>query len=147
MSIFIQIENFLQVYCHSSSPLLLALSGGPDSLCLFYALLKYRNESNTPFHVAHVNHNWREKSVLEAQTLEQLASKHQVPFHLKILDPSLLRGNLEAACREERYQFFASLCQFNQFQGVLTGHHQGDQAETIFKRILEGARLVSLDRS
>jgi tRNA(Ile)-lysidine synthase len=139
MSLFFLIERFLRTHCPSSSPLLLALSGGPDSLCLFYSLLIYRHRFGNPFHIAHVNHSWRQESQAEAQALQQLAFEHQVPFHLKTLNPTLIEGNLEAACREERYAFFASICKQIEFQGVITGHHQDDQAETIFKRILEGA--------
>ncbi len=139
MTIFKRVEAFLLTLCPTSSPFLLALSGGPDSLCLFYALLAFRERHGTPFHVAHVNHRWRPESDLEAQILQQLALQHQVSFHLKILDPTYLKGNLEEACRHERYAFFALLCQQFSFQAVLTGHHQDDQAETIFKRLLEGA--------
>ena len=139
MSVFSRVESFLRVFCTSDFPLLLALSGGADSLCLFYCLLTYRSRYGLPFHIAHVNHGWRQESQAEAQALQELAFRHQVPFHLKNLDPSLLEGNLEAACREERYAFFAAICKQIEFQGVLTGHHQDDQAETIFKRILEGS--------
>ena len=62
-----------------------------------------------------------------------------MPFHSKGWNPNLLEGNLEAACREERYLFFSSLNQQHSYQGVVTGHHQNDQAETVFKRILEGS--------
>lgn len=138
MILFNQIEDFLIRTCPSLSPLLLALSGGPDSLCLFYALLLIRERHGIPFHVAHVDHRWRQESQQEAEALHQLALQHQVPFHLKVLDPAILKGNLELACREERYDFFAQLCKDIPFQGVLTGHHQDDQAETVFKRLLEG---------
>jgi tRNA(Ile)-lysidine synthase len=139
MTIFARIEAFLLAFCPSSSPLLLALSGGPDSLCLFYALLTFRERYKTSFHVAHVDHGWRQESQAEAQALQQLVLQHQVPFHLKILNPANLKGNLEEDCRQERYAFFALLYQQFAFQAVLTGHHQDDQAETIFKRLLEGA--------
>lgn len=138
-AIFNQVEAFLLTFCPSPSPVLLALSGGADSLCLFYALLVFRERHGKPFHIAHVDHRWRQESQEEAEALRELALQHQVPFHVKILDPSLLKGNLEAACREERYAFFAELCREIYFQGVLIGHHQDDQAETIFKRMLEGS--------
>lgn len=146
-AVFDQVEAFLIHFCPSRSPLLLALSGGPDSLCLFYALLLFRKRHGIPFHIAHVDHGWRQESRQEAQALHQLALQHQVPFHLKVLNPTMFKGNLEAACREERYNFFAQLCQKLSFQGVLTGHHQDDQAETVFKRLLEGShwsRWVSI---
>lgn len=139
MSIFPRVETFLQNFCSSSAPLLLALSGGPDSLCLFHCLLIYRKQCGIPFHIAHVDHGWRQESQSEAQSLQQLALEYQIPFHLKTLNPALYKGNLEAACRQERYAFFAEVCQKHEIQAVLTGHHQDDQAETIFKRILEGA--------
>ncbi len=134
-----QVEEFLFEFCPSSSPLLLALSGGPDSLYLFYVLLFFRNKYKIFFHVAHVDHGWRLESREEAQFLQKLALQYHVPFHLKVLNPTLMVGNLEAACRGERYAFFAQLCDQFDFQGVLTGHHKDDQAETICKRVLEGA--------
>lgn len=143
MTLDATVASFLQQFCPSSQPLLLALSGGADSLCLFYCLLAYREQTGRLFHVAHVDHGWREESKREAQTLQELAFHHHVPFHLKTLDPSFLKGNLEAVCREERYAFFASLQPLHSFQGVLTGHHQNDQAETVFKRLAEGAHWSS----
>lgn len=139
MSLFVRIEKFLLQFCSSSAPLLLALSGGPDSLYLFYALLYFRNKHKISFHIAHVDHRWRKESQNEADALQQLAQHYQVPFHLKVLKPALLTGNLESACREERYGFFAELTNEFRFQALLTGHHQNDQAETVFKRLLEGA--------
>lgn len=138
-NIFHLIESFLNSYCKSSAPVLLALSGGADSLCLFHCLLLYRDRYGLAFHIAHVDHSWRKESKLEAEILQRLAKDHCVPFHLKILNPAMFNGNLEASCRNERYIFFKALCQEYDFQGVLTGHHQNDQAETIFKRILEGS--------
>jgi tRNA(Ile)-lysidine synthase len=139
MSVVSKVEAFLKTFCPSSSPLLLALSGGPDSLCLFYCLLAYRRRHGVPFHIAHVDHGWRPESQAEAQALQQLAHQYQIPFHLKKLDLTGLKGNLEAISREERYAFFAAISQQMKCQAVLTGHHQDDQAETVFKRILEGA--------
>jgi tRNA(Ile)-lysidine synthase len=136
---FARIEKFLLQFCPSSEALLLALSGGPDSLYLFYALLFFRSKHEIPFHIAHIDHQWRAESKEEAKALQELAKQYEVPFHLKTLTPSSLKGNLEAVCREERYAFFAELAAQIPYQAVLTGHHQDDQAETVFKRLLEGA--------
>lgn len=139
MKPFLQVEKFLLKYCSSRQPLLLALSGGADSLFLFYSLLFFREKYDHPFHIAHVDHRWREESQAEAEILRELALQHQVPFHLKVLDPSQMTKNLEAACRKERYAFFYELIQTFSLQGVLTGHHLDDQAETVFKRLFEGS--------
>lgn len=134
------IDSFLLKHYDSKRPLLLALSGGPDSLALFYMLL----ELGYPFAVAHVDHGWRPESGAEAAYLAKLAKDFKIPFHLKTLNPQLMRGNLEAACREERLQFFKSLCSEFNYQAVLTGHHADDRAETVLKRLFEGSRLTHL---
>jgi len=135
------LERFLSEHVSGQAPLLLALSGGPDSLCLFYALLKCQK----PFHVAHVDHSWRDESAEEARILEELALHHRIPFHKKCLNPHVFdRENLENACRMARYAFFRDLSETFGFYGVLTGHHADDQAETILKRVLEGSHWSHL---
>lgn len=136
--------NFLKNHHEKDRSLLLGLSGGPDSLALFYLLLSCRKKIGLNFSVAHVDHNWRSESSTEAVSLQNLAKHHQVPFHLKTLHPSLLKGNLEAICRLERLAFFQELCQQKKYQAVLLGHHADDHAETVLKRLLEGANLLAL---
>lgn len=140
MKLILLVKKFLLDHQLTNQPLLLGLSGGADSLCLFYTLL----ECGQPFQIAHVDHGWRPESKLEAFELEQLAARYQIPFHCKRLDPDLLQGNLEDACRRERYHFFAEICQQHQLKGVLLGHHGDDQAETVLKRVLEGAHWSHL---
>jgi len=55
-----------------------------------------------------------------------------------------VEGNLEAASRVERLKFFSQLCQENNYQAVILGHHADDQSETILKRVFEGASLTNL---
>lgn len=137
------VQHFLQQQS-LSKPLLLALSGGPDSLCLFYALLNCQKRLSFTFHVAHVDHGWRVESAQEAILLESLMKKHQIPFHKKVLNPHLLKGNLEDACRQARYCFFKELYQTYQYEAVILGHQADDQAETVLKRLLEGAHWTKL---
>lgn len=135
---------FLKQNACLQKPILLGLSGGPDSLSLFHLLLRYREQHSLPFGIAHINHNWREESGEEAAILQALAEKYNVPFHLRILDTRLLKGNLEAACREQRLAFFDSLIQEFGYQAVLLGHHADDQNETFLKRLFEGQPLETL---
>lgn len=139
------LEKFLlSHYINDANPLLLALSGGPDSLCLFYCLLAYRKKHGCAFHIAHVDHAWRPESRAEADELARLAKEYEVPFHLKRLDPADFHGNLEDYCRQARYQYFNELCLEFSFQAVLVGHHKDDLAETVLKRVLEGAHWSNL---
>lgn len=135
--------SFLSKYKTQSG--LLALSGGVDSMCLFWALLQYCSKHNFKLHIAHVDHGWREESQIEAEQLRDLVLSHNLPFHLRRLDPKAFKGNLEAACRELRYQFFREICQQENLEGVFVAHQQNDLTETILKRICEGASLAKLE--
>ncbi len=136
--------QFFQNHYDFKSPLLLGLSGGPDSLALFHLLLKYRKQHPFELGIAHVDHGWRQESSEEARLLQNIVEKEGLPFHLKTLLPEDLQGNLEAASRDARILFFADLCQKYHYQAVLLAHHADDQAETVLKRVLEGASLPYL---
>lgn len=124
------------------APVLLGLSGGPDSLCLFYLLLK----RGVPFAAAHVDHGWRKESGEEALQLQQLCADHGVKFFLKTLNPQEMEGNLEERCREERLHFFGEICQTG-YQAVVLGHHADDQVETVLKRLFEGGALSGMQEA
>jgi tRNA(Ile)-lysidine synthase len=125
-------------------PLILGLSGGPDSLALFFILLKLRRWQSFDLLLAHVDHQWRPESGQEAKDLQKLVEENQLPFHLKTLDMEKIQGNKEAACREERLKFFGELKNEFAAQALLLGHHADDQAETVLKRAFEGASLAHL---
>lgn len=138
-----KVFQFLDTHYNVSCSVLLGLSGGPDSLALFHVLIKYSKLKSFKFGVAHIDHGWRVESAQEAKELESLMNKFSIPFHLKRLTPSQLIGNLEAACREERIKYFNSLCEEYGYQAVLLGHHADDQAETVLKRLFEGASMTA----
>jgi tRNA(Ile)-lysidine synthase len=139
-----KLHFFIAAHWDPKYPLLLALSGGPDSRILLHLLLELQTEIPFQLGIAHVDHRWRANSQAEANELNTLAQNLGLPFHLKVLDPQTLTGNLEAACREKRLQFFQELCQKYHYQAVLLGHHADDQSETILKRIFEGSSLSKL---
>ncbi len=120
---------------HKGGELLLALSGGPDSLSLFYALLQL----NVKFSVAHVNHRLRVESDEEEAQLRQLVELAGIPLFVKRL--TLEGPNLEEKARDERYAFFESLFLERNFEAVVLGHHADDQGETLLKRLFEGSSL------
>jgi len=139
-----RVTAFLRKECSVHAPLLLGLSGGSDSMCLLHMLLEYRKANPLELHLVHVDHGWREESARECIELSKRAEEYNCPFHFIRLDPTMFQGNLESESRTARLQFFASIQQKTGAQGVLLAHHQGDQAETILKRLFEGAHLTSL---
>lgn len=135
--------NFLRKNLKGKNSLLLGLSGGTDSLALFYLLLVCQKKIPFTFGVAHVDHGWRPESSRESSILRELAEKYSLPFHLKILNSDLHSSNLEAKCREQRISFFDEICRSHGYQALLLGHHLDDQAETVLKNIFEGSHLSS----
>lgn len=135
--------EFLKNNIDDRRSLLLGLSGGIDSLALFYILLECQMVFPFKFSVAHVDHGWRPESSKEASSLKDLAKKHCLPFHLKVLKKEPHSNNLEARCRELRISFFNELNISYDYQAVILGHHFDDQAETVLKNVFEGAHLSS----
>jgi tRNA(Ile)-lysidine synthase len=124
--------------------ILLGLSGGPDSMALFHLLLKAKEKIPFEFGVAHIDHRWRKESASEAKFLKQLAKNEGIPFFLAVLEPTSMEGNLEEACRNSRYEFFRKIARKNGYQALFLAHHQGDQVETVLKRLFEGAHIHAL---
>ncbi len=140
-----QVRQFLRSHHDSSSPLLLALSGGVDSIVLFDLLKRLSSELQFKWAIAHVDHGWRSESKKEADSLCRLAQHYSIPFYLKTLQPSDWKsGNSEEICRYLRLQFFKELIEQHGFQAVLLAHHADDQAETVLKRLFENGSLTSL---
>lgn len=127
--------EFLNVHWDRKKPLLLGYSGGPDSKALLYALL----ECDVVPHLAHVDHGWREESREEARLLAEEAKRLGCPFFSLRLD---LKEKKEDEARQARFAYFSSL--MTQYEALLLAHQADDLAETVLKRILEGAHLAHL---
>jgi tRNA(Ile)-lysidine synthase len=132
--------QFLRRYCPEKPPLLLGLSGGPDSIALFHLLL----DAKYPFEAAHIDHGWRQESKEESTYLSQACRQAGIAFHLKRLSPPQEVSNLEERGREARLAFFQSVLAAQNLGGVLLAHHADDHAETVLKRLFEGASLPKL---
>ncbi|QVL57249.1 MAG: tRNA lysidine(34) synthetase TilS [Simkaniaceae bacterium] len=137
------IKDFLTLRLEKGAKLLLGFSGGPDSMALLHLLIEAQGELDFSLHLAHVDHGWREESEKEAKALERVAKHLNLPFHLLRLK-KMEGGDLENRAREKRLAFFSELHKKHRFQALLLAHHKGDQAETVFKRIAEGAGIKGL---
>ncbi|HFU4117307.1 TPA: tRNA lysidine(34) synthetase TilS [Streptococcus suis] len=119
---------------------LVAVSGGLDSMNLFHLLYEYRQELSIELGIAHINHGQREEAVLEENYLKQLAEECKVPFYL-----SHFEGRFsEEAARKWRYAFFADIMEQEGYTALVTAHHADDQAETVLMRLIRGSRLRHL---
>lgn len=115
--------------------IVLALSGGVDSMVLFNILINL--SLNLNIILAHVNHNKREESKMEYQMLKNLAKKHKIPFEgyeVEINDKS----NFHDDSRNQRYAFFKVVAQKHKASKIVVAHHLDDQVETIIMRLIRG---------
>ncbi|MFQ3652238.1 MAG: tRNA lysidine(34) synthetase TilS [Gemmataceae bacterium] len=122
--------------------LLLAVSGGPDSVALLRALAPLGEVQ-----VAHLNHRLRgADSDADEAFVRNLCETWTIPCHTHALDIAALAegDNLEAVARRERYAWLAALAQALQLPMVATGHTASDQAETVLHRLLRGTGLEGL---
>jgi len=133
------IRQFLRKHLQGKGPLLLGLSGGGDSMALLYLLLECHQEFSFDIHALHVDHGWREESKKQAKELQLLVERLGVPIFVSSLEKSSLK-NLEEEARKARLRIFQKKYQEGGYQALLLAHQADDQAETVLKRILEGAR-------
>jgi tRNA(Ile)-lysidine synthase len=135
--------------------LVVAVSGGPDSVALLRALLEARGEEPTPLVVAHLNHQLRgpdsdADEAFVAGLHAALVQNGAAHLHLagRRLDVARLAagegGNLEAVARRERYRWLAEVARGHGLRHVATGHTASDQAETVLHHLLRGAGIDGL---
>lgn len=126
-----------------------AVSGGPDSVALLHALSSLRNAADGPLVVAHLNHQLRgAESDDDEAFVRELAAARGVAVVCHRLDMAALvraeGGNLEALARRERYRWLAEVAREQGLRFVVTGHTASDQAETVLHRVLRGTGLEGL---
>jgi tRNA(Ile)-lysidine synthase len=124
--------------------LVVAVSGGPDSVCMLHILVKLRKELDIKLHVAHLNHQLRgAESDADAQFVAGLAQRLNVPATIEASDVKSYqakhRTSLEEAAREVRYQFLARVAESARAERVAVGHTADDHVETILMHLIRGS--------
>jgi tRNA(Ile)-lysidine synthase len=123
---------------------LVAVSGGPDSVALLHGLLALKNELNLHLVVAHLNHKLRGiESDEDEQFVKTLASRLKIPFFSKRVDvkreAKRRKLSIEECAREVRYEYLQKLADKVNADRIATGHQADDQAETFLMRLIRGA--------
>ena len=125
-----------------------AVSGGADSLALLYGLHTLRSQLNCQLHIAHLNHCLRPDADADADFVQQHASHLELPLTIQRADvPHLvkqLKFSVEAAARRARYQFYDEVCTQVGATKVALGHHQDDTAETVLMNLIRGSGSTGL---
>lgn len=122
--------------------LIVALSGGPDSVFLLENLIRigYKN-----LLLAHVNYKLRRKESDKDQAfVEKIAKRLNLPLKKKICNIKNSKNNIEEAARDKRYQFFKQIMEDTKAKYILTAHTKDDQVETILMNFIRGSSVTGL---
>ncbi len=123
--------------------ILLCISGGMDSMALFFLFfsLKYYR-----IQIAHVNYKIRKESDSDMNFVKKISAEYSIPyFSLSVLPESMKKGqNFEDWARKKRYEFFDQISNENNIDWIATGHHSNDNVETLFFNLSRQTGLSGL---
>ena len=128
--------------------ILLAVSGGPDSVVMTYILNKLKLEFDFDIALAYFHHGIRRESDQEQEYVESLASMFKIGFYTEKADILLIakkeKRSLEDVARRERYKFLTKTAKREKFNRIAVAHNSDDQAETLLQRLIRGSGLKGL---
>ncbi|MFC2059752.1 tRNA lysidine(34) synthetase TilS [Chloroflexota bacterium] len=127
----------------SRQKLVVAVSGGPDSVCLLHILIRLKKELGIKLHVAHLNHQLRgADSEADAHYVSSLARQLGIPASIEQRDVKSYQAqhriSLEEAAREVRYAFLSQIAKSVGASRVAIGHTTDDHIETILMHLVRG---------
>lgn len=134
---------------YDKDKILVALSGGPDSVCLLNILKELENTLNITIYAAHVNHCLRGDAALDDENYcLSLCETLNIPCYVKRVDIEKLAKDkgisTEMAGREARYEFFEELMKTLNINKIAIAHNANDQAETVIMRAIRGTGIEGL---
>jgi tRNA(Ile)-lysidine synthase len=140
-------KSRFQTHLHSHFPalssqrVLVAVSGGVDSMVLVDMLREFSNAVA----VAHCNFQLRgQDSAQDEQLVKSYCKRHQLTCHIKRFDTKLPKQSTQMAARTLRYNWFEELCLSNNYDVILTAHHADDNIETLLINIIRGTGIEGL---
>lgn len=138
-----------QGLAENGSSVLVAVSGGADSVCLLHVLSSIKNSFNYNISAAHLNHSIRgAEADRDEDYVIGLCKKLKIKCYTEKTDvPKLAQEKgmtEEEAGRRARYEFFERVLSENNIDYVATAHNKNDQAETVLMRIIRGSGLTGL---
>jgi tRNA(Ile)-lysidine synthase len=126
-----------------------AVSGGADSVCLLHVLARLRSKLEINLHIAHLNHQLRGKeSTADARYVAGIARRMKIPITIENKDVSAYkrqkRLSLEEAARELRYEFLARVASSIDAGGIAVAHTRDDDIETVLLHLIRGTGINGL---
>jgi len=119
-----------------NSRLLIAVSGGQDSLCLAKLILDLQSQFDWQIAIAHCDHDWKLDQGL-ANHIVQICHKWGIKLYLQKAEKII--KETEAEARKWRYQILTEIATNNSFNYLLTGHTKSDRSETLIYNLIRGS--------
>ncbi|MCX6012755.1 MAG: tRNA lysidine(34) synthetase TilS [Chloroflexi bacterium] len=148
MDVIRNLTRFLKnIKSDIKGPIIVAVSGGPDSVCLLHSLSQIKDKLGIDLHVAHLNHSLRgAEADLDAAYVESLST--DLGLSVTIEKRKIRLGqkvtSVEEAARNLRYEFLSEVARNNNSSHVAIAHTADDQAETILMHIVRGSGIDGL---
>lgn len=146
MNITDKIEKFLDKYKLNTSDkvLIVAFSGGYDSMCLLHIINNLSKKYKFTTVAIHLNHGWRgDESNKEELKCKNFCETQNIKFYSETLESSIKKT--ETAAREARYKFFEKYANKLNSDCILTAHNADDNAETVLYRLVKGTGIYGLE--
>ena len=124
--------------------IVLAISGGIDSMVMLHLFADFAKTFNLTVIVAHLNHSVRADAALDLELVQQVVTKMGFSFEHDVLPPMGATGNFHDYARKYRYEFFLRTAKKYGATKIATAHHADDQLETVIHRLLRSGNPTSL---
>ena len=135
-----EVLAYLNQIINDEDKIVVAVSGGPDSMALLNIVTSLKSSKNLEIICAHVNHNKRLASEQEKEMVNDYCKKNNIIFEYTKFD-NYAKGNFQEIARKKRYEFFEKTLKKYGAHILMTAHHGDDLAETILMRISRGSTL------
>ncbi|MGP6139199.1 MULTISPECIES: tRNA lysidine(34) synthetase TilS [unclassified Jeotgalibaca] len=132
--------NAFHGYWQAGDQVLLAVSGGVDSMALLHAMQQLPFNERPEMTVLHIHHHLRTEAEKDYQLVHNYCEEHHLKLEVKHWTEHP-ESNIEAAARAFRYEFFKEQMATTNSKLLLTAHHADDQMETILMRLARGSTL------
>lgn len=129
-------------YFESSPDFAIAVSGGADSMALLLLAHTWAKKHGRRVIALTVDHGLRKESASEAKQVSEWCKNYGIEHHILNWRPK--HKTTQADARDARYELLTEWCREYGVQDLLTAHHRGDQAETLFFRLARGSNLRGL---
>lgn len=138
--IYKEAYDYIKNECKKDACLIVAVSGGPDSMALLHMLIQLRSVCKYKIICAHVNHNVRKESAEEKVFVEAFCKQNDVIFEYMKIE-NYKEENFHKDAREKRYEFFEKLVHKYHADYLCTAHHGDDLVETMLMRMVRGSTI------